>query len=145
MKKWLVLAVIAVSSGIGMTYPQSVQVEQPIKIAAKKTAAKPLFVMIKASWCPACKHIAPALKKVKKEYGTKAQFVTFDVSDKKNQTQASAEAKKLGLEKFYKKFKARTATVAIVHPKTKKVLKLFQAERKSDVYFKALDKALKKI
>lgn len=145
MKKWLILAVMTSSFGMSMTYPHHAQAEKPVKIAAKKTALQPYFVMIKASWCPACKHINPALKKVEKAYGKKAKFVTFDVSDKKSQKKAATQAKKLGLDKFFKKFKSRTATVAIVHPKTKKVLKIFQAERKSEVYTKALDKALKKI
>jgi thiol-disulfide isomerase/thioredoxin len=89
---------------------------------AKELQGKPVVVDIYASWCPACKNVAPTLAKLTSEYAGKATFVVLDVSDKTTTAQAEATAKKLGLEKFLADNKAATGTIAILDPATGKVL-----------------------
>ena len=61
---------------------------------AKQLQGKPVVVDIYASWCPACKNIAPTVSKIKQQYGDKITFVTLDVSDKASAAKAEAKAKK---------------------------------------------------
>jgi thiol-disulfide isomerase/thioredoxin len=89
---------------------------------AQELQGKPVVVDIYASWCPACKNVAPTLAKLNTEYAGKATFVVLDVSDKTTTAKAEATAKKLGLEKFLAENKAATGTIAILDPATGNVL-----------------------
>ncbi len=111
----------------------------------KKVAMKPIVAIVKASWCPACQKIDPTLQSVMKSYGEQADWVVFDISNKKSSQAAQAKAKELGLEAFFKKYGSKTATVAILHPETKKVLKVLMAEGNKEKYAEALEAARKVI
>jgi thiol-disulfide isomerase/thioredoxin len=89
---------------------------------AQELQGKPVVVDIYASWCPACKNVAPTLAQLNTEYAGKATFVVLDVSDKTTTAKAEATAKKLGLEKFLAENKAATGTIAILDPATGNVL-----------------------
>ncbi|MEP0897054.1 TlpA family protein disulfide reductase [Leptolyngbya sp. FACHB-1624] len=75
-----------------------------------------------ATWCSACKNIAPTLSQLKKDYDGKANFVVLDVSDRATSTEAEAKANQLGLSKFLAENKAQTGLVAIIDPATGKIL-----------------------
>ncbi|WP_310426771.1 thioredoxin domain-containing protein [Chamaesiphon sp. VAR_48_metabat_135_sub] len=103
---------------------------------------KPMVVDIYASWCPVCKNIAPTLSQLKQQYGNKASFIVFDVSDSKK-TQASMKmAKKLGLTSFFNENKSKTSTVAIIDSATGKILKQFQNNAEITEYSSVLDLAI---
>ena len=109
---------------------------------AKQLQGKPVVVDIYASWCPGCKNIAPTLSQLKKQYGSKANFVVFDVTDSKT-TQASMKmAAKLGLTSFFSANKAQTSTVAIIDPATGKVMKQFRNNADLAEYTGILDRAI---
>ncbi|MBF2054181.1 MAG: thioredoxin family protein [Candidatus Sericytochromatia bacterium] len=119
--------------------------ESKTKASDKKAQSKPIVAVIKASWCPACQKISSTVQAVMKEHGDQAQWVVFDISDKESSKAAQAKAKELGLESFFKEYGAKTATVAILHPETKKVLKVLMAEGKKEKYAEALQAARKAI
>ncbi len=89
---------------------------------ASELQGKPVVVDVYASWCPACKNVAPTLEKLKKEYAGKANFVVLDVSDKASTAKATARAKELGLDKFLAKNQSQTGLIAIFDPATGKAL-----------------------
>ncbi len=93
---------------------------------AKQLQGKPVVVDIYASWCPGCKNIAPTLSQLKQQYGTKANFIVFDVSDSKATKASMKMAAKLGLTNFFNANKSQTSTVAIINPATGKVIKQFR-------------------
>ncbi len=113
------------------------------KIASGGLAAelqgKPVVVDIYASWCPACKNVAPALATLKKEYAGKANFVVLDVSDQASTTKSAETAKKLGLDKFFAENKSETGTIAILDPATAKALTKEQNNADVATYKKRLD------
>jgi len=109
---------------------------------AKELQGKPVVVDIYASWCPACKNIAPTLSQLKKQYGNKAHFVVFDVSDKAKAKQAEARAKQLGLEKFFNENKTQTGSVTIVDPKTGNILSQYRNNNKLSDYTSVLNTAI---
>jgi thiol-disulfide isomerase/thioredoxin len=109
---------------------------------AKQLQGKPVVVDIYASWCPGCKNIAPTLSQLKKQYGSKASFIVFDVTDSKT-TQASMKmAAKLGLTSFFNANKAQTSTVAIIDPATGKVMKQFRNNAELTEYTGIIDRAI---
>jgi thiol-disulfide isomerase/thioredoxin len=112
---------------------------KPVTGLASELQGKPVVVDIYASWCPACKNVAPALETLKKEYNGKANFVVLDVSDKASTTKAIARAKELGLDKFLAKNQSQTGLIAIIDPATGK--SLIEEQNNADVatYKKSLD------
>jgi thiol-disulfide isomerase/thioredoxin len=111
---------------------------------AQKLQGKPVIVDIYASWCPACKNIAPTVSQLKEQYAGKVEFVVLDVSDKTTTAAAETTAKELGLSKFLADNKAQTGSLTIVDPATGKILAQYRNNPDKTVYTQVLDKALTK-
>ncbi|NES99557.1 MAG: redoxin domain-containing protein [Sphaerospermopsis sp. SIO1G2] len=109
---------------------------------AKEIQGKPVVVDIYANWCSGCKKIAPTLSQLKEQYSGQVNFVVFDVTDKSKTNASKAKAEKLGLEKFFKKYKSKTSTVAIIDPDTGRILEIFAKNPNKADYTKVLDTAL---
>jgi thiol-disulfide isomerase/thioredoxin len=105
---------------------------------------KPVVIDIYASWCPACKNIAPTLSQLRRKYQGKVNFVVFDVSDKSKATQSAMKAKKLGLSGFFSANKAKTGLVTIVDPASGKILAQHSNNSKTDDYTQVLDNQIAK-
>ncbi len=111
---------------------------------AQKLQGKPVVVDIYASWCPACKNIAPTVSQLKEQYAGKVEFVVLDVSDKSTTTEAEAKAQELGLSKFLADNKTQTGSLTIVDPSTGKILAQYRNNPDKTAYSQILDKALMK-
>ncbi|MEA5490318.1 MULTISPECIES: thioredoxin domain-containing protein [Pseudanabaena] len=111
---------------------------------AQKLQGKPVVVDVYASWCSACKNIAPTVSDLKKEYEGKVEFVVLDVSDKSTTAAAEATAQELGLSKFLAENKTQTGSLTIVDPATGKILAQHRNNADKMAYTKVLDAALTK-
>jgi thiol-disulfide isomerase/thioredoxin len=109
---------------------------------AKELQGKPVVVDVYASWCPACKNIAPTVSQLKQQYAGKVNFVVLDVSDKSSTAKAEATAKKLGLSKFLAASKTQTGSLTIVDPATGKILAQYRNNPDKAAYTSVLDTAL---
>jgi thiol-disulfide isomerase/thioredoxin len=143
---------------VGMTPLQAnspataqVGVPQPQLIAraenalARQLQGKPVVVDIYASWCPACRNIAPVLSQLKQQYKNKVNFVVLDVRDRESITDSNRMARKLGLTQFFNTHKAQTSTVAIIDPGTGKIIKQFRNNADLAEYTAILDRAITQI
>jgi thiol-disulfide isomerase/thioredoxin len=106
---------------------------------AAELQGKPVVVDIYASWCPACKNVAPTLAKLKQEYADKANFVVLDVSNKDSTAKATVRAKELGLDKFLAKNISQTGLIAVIDPANSKILTEERDEAEIATYKKPLD------
>ena len=111
---------------------------------AKKIQGKPVVVDIYASWCPACKNIAPTVAQLEQKYAGKVEFVVLDVSDKSTTATAEAKAKELGLSKFLTENKTQTGSLTIVDPATGNILAQHRNNPDIMAYTKVLDAAVTK-
>ena len=111
---------------------------------AKQLQGKPVVVDIYASWCPACKNMAPTVSKIKQAYGNKITFVTLDVSDKTSFAKAESTAKQLGLSKFLAANKTQTGSLTIVDPATGNILGQERNNAELTAYSSVLDLAIAK-
>ncbi|MTJ51217.1 redoxin domain-containing protein [Anabaena sp. UHCC 0253] len=111
---------------------------------AKQLQDKPVLVDVFASWCSACKNIAPTLSQLEKDYNGKVHFVVLDVSDKSSTAQAEAKAKELGLSEFLAANKSQTGMLTIIDPVTGKVLAQHRNNPNLEDYKTVLDVALAK-
>ena len=138
-KQFLILALSSLMlMGTGLQSLAAEDVQATTKQSEQAEAPQPIIAVVKASWCGACEKIAPTIKHVMQDSMKQAQWVVFDISDRKSAKAAQAKAKELGLETFFKRYGTQTATVAFIHPESKKVLKVLRAESKKEKYLKAL-------
>ncbi len=111
---------------------------------AQELQGKPVVVDVFATWCAACKNIAPTLSQLEKDYEGKVHFVVLDVSDKLTISQAEAQAKQLGLSQFLAANKAQTGLLTIIDPATGNILAQHRNNPNLADYKTVLDKALTK-
>jgi thiol-disulfide isomerase/thioredoxin len=111
---------------------------------AQTLQGKPVVVDIYASWCSACKNIAPTLSQLKQQYAGKVHFVVLDVSDRSTTAKSEAKAKALGLGKFFAANKTQTGSLTIVNPATGKILAQHRNNPNQSDYTKVLNSALAK-
>jgi thiol-disulfide isomerase/thioredoxin len=111
---------------------------------AKQLQGKPVVVDVYASWCPACKNIAPTVAQLKQKYAGKVEFVVLDVSDKSSTTKVEAKAKELGLSEFFAANKTQTGSLTIVDPVTGNILTQQRNNPDITAYSKVLDAAITK-
>lgn len=110
---------------------------------AKKLQGKPVVVEIYASWCPACKNVAPTIAELRSEYGNKTNFVVLDVSDKGKTSKSQSLAKQLGLGQFFAQNISQTGLVAIIDPATGNILAQYRNNANKSDYSAVLDAAIR--
>jgi len=117
-------------------------------VAQARTAAlafslqgKPVVVDIYASWCGACRTIAPTLRSLQQQKAGKATFVKFDVSDASKLKASRARAKELGLGAFLEANRSQTSLVAVINPATGATVQTFRASTDERAYSSAIQKA----
>jgi thiol-disulfide isomerase/thioredoxin len=108
----------------------------------QQVQGKPVVVDIYASWCPACKNIAPTVSQLEQKYAGKVEFVVLDVSDKASTAKAEAKAKELGLSEFLTANKTQTGSLTIVDPANGQILAQHRNNANLADYTTVLDKAL---
>ena len=111
---------------------------------AKQLQGKPVVIDIYASWCPACKNIAPTVSQIEQQYAGKINFVRLDVSTKASTAKSEATAKQLGLSKFFAANKTKTGSLLIVDPATGNILAQHKNNPDLTAYSTVLDSAIAK-
>jgi thiol-disulfide isomerase/thioredoxin len=132
-------------STVAISIPQPQLIARADNALARQLQGKPVVVDIYASWCPACRNIAPVLSQLKQKYKNKVNFVVLDVRDRESVSASNRMAKKLGLTQFFNAHKAQTSTVAIMDPATGKILKQFRNNADLAEYTAILDRSITEI
>ncbi|MGG6293605.1 TlpA family protein disulfide reductase [Leptolyngbya sp. AN02str] len=109
---------------------------------AQELQGKPVVVDVYATWCPACKNIAPTVAQLKKDYEGKVHFVVLDVTDQSTVSQSEATAAQLGLSQFLEANKAQTGSLTIIDPATGTILAQYRNNTNLADYQTVLDNAL---
>lgn len=111
---------------------------------ARQLQGKPVVVDIYASWCPACKNVAPTLSQLKKDYAGKANFIVLDVSDRSKADKSARKAQELGLGRFFEANKSQTGMIAIIDPATGSILAQYRNNADKSAYSSVLNSAINK-
>ncbi len=110
---------------------------------SQKLQGKPVVVEIYASWCPACKNVAPTVAQLRKQYAGKANFLVFDVSDQGSTSRSKNAAQQAGLSQFFSQNISQTGLVAIIDPATGNVLAQHRNNPDKSDYVSVLDAAIR--
>jgi thiol-disulfide isomerase/thioredoxin len=129
-------------SNVIIPIPQTQLIARADTALARQLQGKPVVVDIYASWCPACRNIAPTLTQLKQQYKNKVNFVVLDVRDRETTANSIKMARKLGLTRFFDANKAQTSTVAIIDPATGKILKQFRNNSDIAEYKSIIDQSI---
>ncbi|MDY7021265.1 MAG: thioredoxin domain-containing protein [Cyanobacteriota bacterium] len=97
---------------------------------AQELQGKPVVVDVYATWCSACKNIAPTLTQLKQDYDGEVNFVVLDVSDQSTTAEAKTKAEQLGLSEFLEVHKTKTGTVTVIDPATGDIIAQYKNKRK---------------
>lgn len=114
------------------------------KAAPPPVLAQPMVAEIYASWCPACRNVAPAMATLQKQYQGKVRFVILDVSDPKAAKAAAKQAEAARLSRWFENNRTTTSSVGIFEPKAGRLVKVLVNEPDVKAYRQALDPLLKK-
>ncbi|HAZ43043.1 MAG TPA: thioredoxin [Cyanobacteria bacterium UBA11369] len=109
---------------------------------AEQLQGKPVVVDIYASWCSACRNIAPTLSQLKQEYNGRVNFIVLDVSDRAKASQAETRARELGLGDFFAQNRSQTGMIAIIDPATGNILAQHRNNANRSAYTSVLNSAL---
>ena len=115
----------------------------------KKSATKPTVILLHADWCGACKKLAPTFAELKQEYGDRLNFVELDVTNEATTAQATTEARKLGIGKFFAANQKKSSLVAVVGAKGRILFQTHYSTNRQgaferETYVRAFDAALAK-
>lgn len=109
---------------------------------ARQLQGKPVVVDIYATWCAACKNVAPTLSQLKTDYAGKAHFIVLDVSDRSKAAQSARKAQELGLGRFFEANKSQTGMIAIIDPATGNILAQHRNNANKTAYSSVLNSAI---
>jgi len=77
-------------------------------------ASRPFVVKIHADWYGICTALVPTWHALDSQLGDGARLVLLDVTDRQTLEASQAEARRLGIEDFFDRYKARTGTIGVL-------------------------------
>jgi hypothetical protein len=144
-KTLLVLVVLAVAL-VAVASVMYVRNASPIvpTISAVDAAdtGRPYVVKLHAQWCPICMLTKKVWSQIEAAYSGRANLVVFDFTNQATTDRSRAEAKRLGLEKFFDDNAGATGTIAVLAGRTKEEAASIHGVRGFDEYRAAIDASL---
>ena len=123
------------------------QLNPPPKVpaVAPESAAssnRPYVVKLHAKWCPICMMTKGLWSELQSAYTGKVNLVVFDLTNKETVEASRAEAKRLGLERFFEEHGGETGGIFLLDGKSKEEKEGFYGSRQFAEYKRAIDGAL---
>ena len=108
-------------------------------------AGKPYVVKLHAQWCPICMFTKDRWSEIEATYSGRVRLVVFDFTDQATTDASRAEAKRLGLGKFFDDVVGETGTIAVLDGRTKNMTASIHGNRGFDEYRIAIDSNLRSV
>jgi thiol-disulfide isomerase/thioredoxin len=137
----LVLGLVAVASVMYVrNATPTVATISPVEAA---NPSRPYVVKLHAQWCPICMMTKTVWSQIATAYSGRANLVVFDFTNQASTDMSRAEAKRLGLEKFFDENAGSTGTIAVLDGRTKQETASIHGIRSVDEYRAAIDASLR--
>ncbi|GAC1461149.1 MAG: hypothetical protein PVSMB1_11530 [Gemmatimonadaceae bacterium] len=104
---------------------------------------KPYVVKLHAQWCPVCMMTKEVWPQIEATYSTRVNLVVFNFTNQATTDASRAEAKRLGLGKFFEDNAGSTGTIMVLDGRTKEVTASINGSRDFAEYRAAIDATLK--
>jgi len=102
-------------------------------------------VKLHAQWCPICMFTKDRWSEIEAKYSGRVKLVVFDFTDQATTDASRAEAKRLGLEKFFDEIVGETGTIAVVDGRTKEMTASIHGRPGFEEYRRAIDSSLRSV
>lgn len=137
---FLSVALVAVAS---VMYVRNAPPAVPAITAVEAAdTSRPYVVKLHAQWCPICMMTKNVWSQIEVAYAGRVNFVVFDFTDEVTTDRSRAEAKRLGLEKFFDNV-GGTGTIAVLDGRTREESASIHGIRGFDVYRAAIEASLR--
>jgi len=77
-------------------------------------AGQPYVVKVHADWCGTCRMLEPTWKRIENELADDARIVVLDVTDREAVAASRKQAERLGLTRFFDRYKSQTGTIGVL-------------------------------
>ena len=140
-----VVAVALVAVASVMYVRNATPIVPPISAVEAADTSRPYIVKLHAQWCPICMLTKKVWSQIEVAYSGRANLVVFDFTNKATTDMSRAQAKRLGLEKFFDENAGSTGTIAILDGRTKEETASIHGIRGFDEYRAAIDASLRAV
>ena len=113
-----------------------------ISLEEAADAGRPYVVKLHAQWCPICMMTKKVWSQIDLAYSGRANLVVFDFTNQATTDMSRAQAKRLGLEKFFDENVGSTGTIAVLDGRTKEETASIHGIKGFDEYRAAIDASL---
>ena len=137
------LAVVLVAVASVMYVRNATPTVPTISAVEAANPSRPYVVKLHARWCPICMLTKTVWSQIATTYSGRASLVVFDFTNQASTDMSRAEAKRLGLEKFFDENVGSTGTIAILDGRTKQETASIHGIRSVDEYRAAIDASLR--
>ena len=107
------------------------------------TSGRPFVVKLHAQWCPYCMLTKGVWGQIEDAYADRVNLVVLDFTNQENTAASQAEARRLGLEKFFDEYAGATGIVVVLDGRTREVRAEIGGSRDFAEYRDAIEAALK--
>jgi len=136
----MAVALVAVAS---VMYVRNATPTVPtISAVEAASTSRPYVVKLHARWCPICMLTKTVWSQIEVTYSGRANLVVFDFTNQATTDRSRAEAKRLGLEKFFDENVGGTGTIAVLDGRTKEEAASIHGIRGFSEYRAAIDASL---
>jgi hypothetical protein len=133
----LAVALVAVAS---VMYVRNATPTVPaISLVQAADPSRPYVVKLHAQWCPICMLTKTVWSQIEVAYSGRANLVVFDFTNQATTDLSRAEARRLGLEKFFDEHAGTTGTIAVLDGRTKEETASVHGIKGFDEYRAAID------
>lgn len=136
------LSVVLVALAYIMYVRNPAPTVRAISAAEAANPEKPYVVKLHAQWCPVCMLTKAVWRQIEATYSTRVNLVVFDFTNQATTDASRAEAKRLGLEKFFEDNAGSTGTIVALNGRTKQVTASINGSRDFAEYRAAIDATL---
>ena len=105
--------------------------------------SKPFVVKAHARWCPVCMTTTGVWEQLQQAYAGRVNLVVLDLTTEATSEAGRAEARRLGLEKFFDDYMYETGTVFVLDGRSKEVKHSIHGSRDFAEYRAAIDEVLR--
>ncbi len=140
-----VLAVVLVAVASVMYVRNATPTVPTISLVEAANPSRPYVVKLHAQWCPICMLTKAVWSQIEVGYSGRANLVVFDFTNQATTDLSRAEARRLGLEKFFDENAGWTATIAVLDGRTREETASIHGIRGFDEYRVAIDASLRAV
>ena len=123
-KKWAfpgLFALLVLAAGLVVYADNVTPVVGPVSDTEALNPSRPYVVKMHAQWCSICMLTKGAWTQVQQTHAGRANLVVFDFTNDQTTAASRAEAKRLGLEKFFDDYGGASGVVYVLDGPTKEV------------------------